>query len=77
MIDWILYSGATCHMTPDISDFIPGLLVETDKITGVVQIKMRENNGKPIIATLNNVRLEPEFCNRLFSMIMLMNLGHT
>ena len=28
---WILDSGATCHMTPDISDFIAGLLVETDK----------------------------------------------
>ena len=22
--NWILDSGATCHMTPDISDFIPG-----------------------------------------------------
>ena len=27
----ILDSGTTCHMTPDISDFIPGPLVETDK----------------------------------------------
>ena len=23
---WILYSGATCHMTPEVSDFIPGSL---------------------------------------------------
>ena len=22
--NWILYSGATCHMTPGVSDFIPG-----------------------------------------------------
>ena len=29
--NWILDSGATCHMIPEISDFIPGLLVETDK----------------------------------------------
>ena len=27
----ILDSGATCHVTPDISGFIPGLLVVTDK----------------------------------------------
>ena len=27
----ILDSGATCHMTPQISGFIPGSLVETDK----------------------------------------------
>ena len=32
----ILGSGATCHMTPDISDFIPGLLVETDIYIKVV-----------------------------------------
>ena len=29
--NWVLDSGATCHMTPNILDFIPGSLVETDK----------------------------------------------
>ena len=29
--NWILDSGAMCHMTPDISDFVPGSLVEMDK----------------------------------------------
>ena len=29
--NWILDSGATCHMTPEISDFILGSLVEADK----------------------------------------------
>ena len=29
--NWILYSGATCHMTPQVSDFIPGSLEDTDK----------------------------------------------
>ena len=28
---WILDSGETCHMTPEISDFVPGSLTETDK----------------------------------------------
>ena len=27
----ILDSGATCHMKPEVSDFIPGLLENTDK----------------------------------------------
>ena len=31
--NWILDSCATCHMTPDILDFILGSLVETDKYT--------------------------------------------
>ena len=31
LTNWILDSGTTCHMTPDIWDFIPGVLVETDK----------------------------------------------
>ena len=29
--NWILDSGATCHMTPTVSDFIPGSLEDTDK----------------------------------------------
>ena len=32
----VLYLGATCHMTPDISYFIPVLLEDTDKHIGVV-----------------------------------------
>ena len=31
LTNWILDSGATCHMTPEVSDFIPGLLEDTDK----------------------------------------------
>ena len=30
-INWILDSGATCHMTPQVSNFIPGLLENTDE----------------------------------------------
>ena len=29
--NWILDSVATCHMTPKVSDFIPGSLEDTDK----------------------------------------------
>ena len=31
LANWILDSGETCHMTPEVSDFIPGSLEDTDK----------------------------------------------
>ena len=31
LTNWILDSGATCHMTPEVSDFIPLSLEDTDK----------------------------------------------
>ena len=37
---------------------------------------MCDDNGKLFIATLHNVILAPDLCNRLFSIITLMNLGH-
>ena len=76
-------------MTPDVLYFIPGSLEDTDKHIGVtdgynitakpkgqVQIKMCDNNGNPFIVTLNNILLATYLCNRLFSIIALMNLGH-
>ena len=37
---------------------------------------MRDDNGKPFIDTLYNVPFSPDLCNQLFSIIILMNLGH-
>ena len=31
LTNWILDLGETCHMTPNVSDFIPGLLKDTKK----------------------------------------------
>ena len=31
LANWILDLGATCHMTPEILDVMPGYLVEIDK----------------------------------------------
>ena len=31
LTNWILDSGATCHMMPQVLDFIPGLLEDMDK----------------------------------------------
>ena len=35
LTNWILDSGATCPMTPEISDFITGPLAEIDKYTKI------------------------------------------
>ena len=90
LTNWILDSGATCHMTPEVSDFIPGSLEDTDKYIEVadgyhvtaklkvqVQIQMCDDNGKSFITTLHNVLLAPDLCDRLFFIITLMNSGHT
>ena len=90
LVNWILDSGATCHMTSEVSDSIPGSLEDMDKyievadrhhITakqkGQVKIQMCEDNRKSFNATLHNVLLAPDLCDRLFSIITLMNSGHT
>ena len=35
LTNWILDSGATCHMTPEAAEFIPGSLEDTDKFIEV------------------------------------------
>ena len=37
LTNWILDSGATCHTTPHVSDFIQGLLEDTDKYIKVAE----------------------------------------
>ena len=87
--NWILDSGAMCHMTPQISHFIPGLLEDTDKYIevvdghhatanqeGQVQIKACDDNGDTFIVTSHNVLLAPDLCDMLFSIIKLINSVH-
>ena len=77
-------------MTPEVTDIIPGALEDTEKYIevadghhvtakqkGQVRIQMSEDNGKTFIVTLYNVILAPDLCDRLFSIIVLMNAGHT
>ena len=90
LTNWILDSGETCHMTPEVSYFIPGSLKDTNKYIevvdghhftakqkGQVRIQVCDDNGKTFITTLHNVLLEPDLCDRLFSIIKLINAGHT
>ena len=87
---WVLDLVATCHMTPEVSDFIPGSLEDTDKYIevadkhhvtekqkGQVRIQTCDDNVKPFIPTLHNVFLELDLCDRLSSIITLMNSRHT
>ena len=41
-----------------------------------VRIQMCDDNRKTFVATLYNVLLAPDLCDRLFSTITLMNAGH-
>ena len=85
LTNWILDSGATWNMTPEVTDFITGSLEDMDKFIevadghhvtakqkGSVRIQMCDNNGKKFVATLYNVLLAPDLCDRLFSIITLM-----
>ena len=38
---------------------------------------MFDDNGKTFVAILYNILLAPDLCDRLFSIITLMNAGHT
>ena len=47
------------------------------KKIGQVRLTMTDNNGDTFIAILNNVPLATDLCDRLFSIITLLNSGHT
>ena len=77
-------------MIPEVSDFISGSLEDKDKYIEVadghhvtakqksqVQIKMCDDKGNPFIATLHNVLLAPDLCDKLISIITLTNSEHT
>ena len=89
LTNWILDSGATYHMTPQVSDFIPGSLEYTGKYIEVIdvhhvtskqklqaQIKMCDDNGDTFIAKLHNVILAPDLCDKLFLILTLKHLVH-
>ena len=76
-------------MKPEVTDFIPGSLEDTDKFIEVadghhvtakqkesVRIQIFDDNGKNFVAALYNVLLAPYLCDRLFYIITLMNAGH-
>ena len=82
LTNWILDSGATCNMTPEVSEFIPGSLEYKNKNIEVteghhvttkekwqVQIKMCDNNGYSFIATLHNVLLVPDYATGYFQLL--------
>ena len=88
LINWVLNPGSTCHMTPQVLDFIPGSLEDTDKYIEVVdwhnimakqkvhvQIQMCDDNGDTFIVSLHNVLLASDICDRLFSKYYINEFG--
>ena len=54
LTNWILDSRTTCHMTPQVSDFIPGQLEDTDKHIEFVdghQVMAKQKGQVQIIVT--------------------------
>ena len=49
----------------------------TEKQKGSVRLQMCNDYRNKFIANLYNVLLAPDLCNRIFSIITLMNAGHT
>ena len=79
LTNWILDSVAMCHMTPEVSDFIPGSLEDTDKYIevadehhvtakqkGQVRIQMCDDNGKPFHCNIT----QRNFCTRIMRQII-------
>ena len=77
-------------MTPQVSYFVPCSLKYTDEHIEVlyghhvtekkkvrVRIQICDNNINYFIVTLHSILLAPDICDRLFSIITLMNLVHT
>ena len=75
LTNWILDSEATCHMTSEVSDFVPGSLEDTDKYIevadvhhvtakqkGQVRMKMCDNHGNPFIATCTQHTSQASSC---------------
>ena len=73
-------------MTPKVSGFIQGSSEDNNKHIevadghhvaakqkGNIEIKICDNNKYTFIATLYNVILEPDLCDRFFSIVTLIN----
>ena len=48
----------------------------TSKQKGQVQIKMCDKNSNPFITTSHNILLALDLCDKIFSIIVLLNLGY-
>ena len=70
LTNWILDSGATCHMTPEVTDFIPGSL----EICAIDTYNLRSSSSSLLSFALFPFSLDLSDL-RLFS-LSLGGLGH-
>ena len=65
LTNWVLDSGEMCHMTPQVSDFIPGLLEDTDKhieVAGGHHVIAKQKVQVQIkCATITEIRLSQHY----------------
>ena len=89
LYNWVLNSGATCHMTPFLDDFIPGTMETVDKFVevadghyvpgkqqGKVRIRMHDDVGRPFQIVLEEVLYILALAERLFLILMCTDKGH-
>jgi hypothetical protein len=89
LLNYIPDSGASQHMTPRLDDLYDveeglklGVIVADGHVikvtkTGKIKIRMIDDDGKPLIATLQQVMYVPGLSRRLFSLTRFTEQGHT
>ena len=65
LTNWILDSGATFHMTPEGSDFIPGLLEDTKNTlklrTDIPSLRNKKDKYEQKCATITEILLSQRY----------------
>ena len=89
LLNYIPDSGASQHMTPRLDDLYDveeglklGVIVADGHVikvtkTGKIKIRMVDDDGKPLVATLHQVMYVPGLSRRLFSLTRFTEQGHT
>ena len=84
--NWVMDSGAMCHMTPYQQDFIPGTTYLLDKavevvdgytiplkLSGPILIQTQSNQGDEVNICVQSVTLVPNLSQQL---VLLMSLAN-
>ena len=87
--NWVMDSGATCHMTPYKNDFVNDSKNSEDKVvevvdgytvpaksSGTIIIKTTSNQGDSINLRIKGVLHVPHLSRRLFSLMSIIKEGH-
>ena len=89
LLNWVMDSGCTCHMTPFKSDFEPNSLFHDVKtvevadgtsvpanLSGTIKLTVFTEIHDTVYLTLTDVLYVPQLSRRLFSLMSLIEQGH-